>query len=106
VFSTVSALPEESEMDSGNNNRYAENKELTDRIYVGKSAARIAMSPDKSRIYVISRVERTFYVIDSKKNQVIEIIGDLRENPEEVAITPDRKKKRVLSIAILSPAFG
>jgi hypothetical protein len=42
----VSVLPEESETDSWNNNRYAENKELIDRIYVGKSPAEIAMSPD------------------------------------------------------------
>jgi YVTN family beta-propeller protein len=96
VFSTVSALPEESETDSGNNHRYAENKELIKRIYVGKSAAGMAMSPDKNRIYVVSRVERALYVIDAKKNQVIEIIGDLRENPEEVAITPDGKKACIL----------
>jgi YVTN family beta-propeller protein len=50
------------------------------------------MNPDKSRIHVVSSVERALYIIDSGTDKVIEKISDLPENPEEVAITPDGKK--------------
>jgi YVTN family beta-propeller protein len=92
VVATAPISPMDDAKDNDNANKPMEIEELIDCIPIGKSPAGIAMSPDKSRIYVISRVERALYVIDSKKNKVIEIIGDLRENPEEIAITPDGKK--------------
>jgi hypothetical protein len=92
VVATASISPIDGAKDNGNANKPMEIKGLLGHIPIGKSSAGIAMNRDQSRIYVVSRIERALYVIDAKKNKVIEIIGDLRENPEEVAITPDGKK--------------
>jgi YVTN family beta-propeller protein len=97
VFSTVStSLENDREKDIENGNNYVKNEELLKTIPVGRSPVGIAVNPNKSRIYVVSSVEQTLSIIDPEKNQVIETIGDLRENAEEIVITPDGRKACII----------
>jgi YVTN family beta-propeller protein len=96
VFSTVSAPSENRERDIENDNKYAQINELLTTIPVGRYPVGIATNADKSRVYVVSLTERILDIIDPEKDEVIEKITGLRENPGEIAISPDQKKACIL----------
>jgi hypothetical protein len=100
VFSTISAPFGNRETDIENDSNYVKkNKKLLKIIPVGRSPVGIAVSSDKRPIYVVSSVssvKQTLYIIDSRKNEVMEEIPDLRENPEEIASTPEQKRACII----------
>jgi hypothetical protein len=61
-------------------------------IKIGNSPVGMAVTSDQQKIYIVCQDDEAIYVISTWKNEVVEIIGGLLSEPEEIVITPNGSK--------------